>query len=162
MDREIELWNPVGELEDAVAMMKGMDRYNDTYLIFRQTRSGALEHVGTLLHTRHVATQKSQIESMLVMRGPYGTFGCTDFSEWRTYQRGGDVNIDRRAYLAFKILDRCSEELYQIGIDTTKFKKQFNTEWIKAFEKAGYVVFRLKLDPGDNPFGIQGEGEKSW
>lgn len=162
MSQEIYIRNPVGDLQDAFDFLQYMDRYNDTYLIFQQTKSGAIEHVGTLIHTRHLATQKCLIESVFIMRGPYGTFGCTDCSEWRTYQRGGDSNIDRRAYLAFKMLDRCTDELYQIGIDTRQFKRQFNTEWIKAFEKVGYIVLRMRMDPSNNPFGIQGEGEKSW
>lgn len=162
IDSEIELRNIVGDLDDALIAFRSIDRYNDVYIIFRQVKSGAIEHVGTLMHTRHIATRKCQLESNFVMRGPYGTFGCCDFSDWRTYQRSGDTKIDRRTYLAFKMLDRCSEQLEQIGIDTTKFKRKFNTEWITAFEKAGYVVFHLTMDPAENPFGIQSETERSW
>ena len=161
-DSEVELRNIVGDLKDALIAFRSMDRYNDVYIIFRQVKSGAIEHVGTLTHTRHVAARRCIIESNFVMRGPYGTFGCSDYSDWRTYQRGGDATIDRRAYLAFKMFDRCSEYLEQIGIDTNKFKKKFNTEWITAFEKAGYVVFHYTMDPAENPFGIQSEVEKSW
>ena len=65
-------------------------------------------------------------------------------------------------YLTTKIFQKCEDELEQLDIHVRGSDGLLNSDWIKLFEQAGYVVFRLVYDPDLNPFGIQNELEKGW
>ena len=68
---------PKGDIIDAKNYFGGRTKYKDTYLIFDYRESGSLEHVGTLMHYRTTSSRLTDAVTSFIMRGKYGTFGCT-------------------------------------------------------------------------------------